>query len=113
MAHRVCETCRKAENPLGRLRFNKHIDGIVYCEECLPVRVEVLDPTPPAYASSPLKGTSAGSFVVIRCPDCRSSQLAANCDACANYGSVRIPANFLNVYRPKKNTPEPPETLVG
>jgi hypothetical protein len=104
MAMRTCAKCRAAENPIGRLRFKKYLDGKVYCENCLPASVEVLDPTPPATVSSPLPGTSAGSFVVIPCPDCRG--VTPNCEGCAGYGSVRIPQNFLRIYVPKKNEPE-------
>jgi len=102
---RTCVKCKSAENPLGRLRFKKFLDGNVYCENCLPANVEILDPTPPVELSSPLGGTSAGSFVVIPCPDCRVPKLGT-CAACADYGSVRIPMNFLNVYVPTKDTPE-------
>jgi hypothetical protein len=31
------------------------------------------------------------------------------CEGCSGYGSVRVPVNFLNIYRPKKPKPE---TLV-
>lgn len=110
MPMRTCAKCMAAENPIGRLRFKKFLDGKVYCENCLPASVEVLDPTSPSPASSPLPGTSAGSFVVIPCPDCRGT-VAPNCEGCAGYGSVRIPQNFLRVYVPKKNKPEP-ETLT-
>ena len=105
MAMRLCAVCKSAENPLGRLRFKKFLDGKVYCENCLPANVEVLDSTPPVEVSSSLPGTSAGSMVVIDCPDCRTPKLGA-CEACSGYGSVRIPINFLNVYVPKGNTPE-------
>ena len=117
MPHRLCTTCKKAENPLNRLRFTKHLDGKVYCENCLPVNVEVLSPTPPVgKRSSPLPGTSAGSFVVIPCPDCVGQGRApqgngVRCPACSGWARVRIPENFLNVYRPKWNTPEK-ETLT-
>lgn len=103
---RTCVKCQAAENPIGRLRFKKYLDGKVYCENCLPADVEVLTPRSPE-VSSPLPGTSAGSFVVISCPDCRNLPgPAANCEGCGGYGSVRIPQNFLRVYVPKKNTPE-------
>ena len=109
MAMRLCETCRSAENPLGRLRFKKHLDGKVYCENCLPFNVEDLPPVERQVASSPLPGTSAGSLVVIPCPDCfgegRASRHPVNknvsCEACHGYGSVRIAANFLAIYKPK------------
>lgn len=114
MAYRTCETCRKAENPLGKLKFKKHLDGKVYCENCLPFSAEVLSPVAERQASpSPLPGTSAGSLVVIPCPDClgqgRSKRhpqsVIEKCSACAGWGRVRIPENFLNVYRPKGAKP--------
>ena len=108
MPMRLCEKCRRAENPLGALRFKKFLDGKVYCENCIPANVEDLPSTSPAELSSPLPGTSAGSMVVIRCPDCNGARVGP-CQACSSYGSVRIPMNFLNIYVPKKNTPE---TLV-
>lgn len=106
MSMRLCSNCRAAENPLGRLRFKKFIDGKVYCENCIPANVEDLDPAPPKPAS-PME-SSAGLLVVIPCPDCERGRYPSGvvCSACAGYGSVRIPANFLNVYRPTKNTPE-------
>jgi hypothetical protein len=108
MAYRLCETCRSAENPLGKLRFKKHLDGKVYCENCIPFNWEEAAP-PPSQPSSPLPGTSAGSLVVIPCPDCfgegRASRHPVNknvrCEACVGYGAVRIPENFLKVYTPK------------
>ena len=109
---RVCVKCQAAENPIGRLRFKKFLDGKVYCENCIPANVEELDPTPPKRSPSPME-TSAGSLVVIPCPDCRGAPAATpHCKACAGYGSVRIPPNFLPVYRPKQDTPEP-EGLSG
>jgi len=110
MPTRLCATCKAAENPIGRLRFRKYLDGKVYCENCIPASVEVLDPTPPSKPSSSPMESSAGSLVVIRCPDCRGE--AAGCEACVGYGAVRIPTNFLNIYKPKQNTSET-EVLTG
>jgi len=104
VAMRTCVTCKAAENPLGRLKFRK-FHGIVYCENCSPgVVMTPPEPTSAPILPSPLSGTSAGSFVVIPCPQCRSvprGRVPASCDTCSDYGSVRIPVNFLNVYRPK------------
>ena len=121
MPTRTCTICKSAENPLGRLRFKKFLDGLVYCENCLPGHTEVLDPVSPVAASSPLPGTSAGSFVVIPCPDCfgqgRESRNPTHsnlkpCKACVGYGQVRVPENFLNIYLPKTNKPEGPQVLT-
>jgi hypothetical protein len=105
MAMRTCEKCRAAENPLGRLRFSKsRIDGKVYCENCSPegqisAAAEVAAPPPVSAAPQ-----SSAGLVVIPCPSCRSvprGRVPSPCEDCADYGSVRIPANFLNVYRPQ------------
>jgi len=112
MPTRVCETCRSAENPLGRLRFKKWLDGKVYCENCLPASVEVLDPTPPAVLSSGLPGTSAGSFVAIPCPECRGMSPKPHgkgCETCDSFGSVRVPLNFLKIYTAGKAKPKTQE----
>jgi hypothetical protein len=114
MAHRLCEVCKSAENPLGRLRFKKHLDGKVYCEKCLPVNPETLSPPDPVAlpASSflPAQKASAGSLVVIPCPDCRGMSHKPHgktCESCVGYGSVRIPASSLNIYRlPGVKAPE-------
>jgi len=115
MAMRLCKVCRSAENPLGRLRFKKHLDGEVYCEICLPVNMGLDEPSSPvATLSSPAKA-SAGfapgdqNPVVIPCPECRGMSPKPHgkmCKCCSDYGSVRIPINFLNVYRPTANKPE-------
>jgi hypothetical protein len=118
---RLCEKCRAAENPLGRLRFRKYLDGKVYCENCIPASVEVLAPTPPELVSSSLPGTSAGSLVVIPCPTClgqgRGSRTPTNvhltkCAVCSGYGRVRVPENFLNVYTPDGVKSEQPKLLT-
>lgn len=99
---RTCVICKAAENPLGRLRFKKHVDRKLYCENCLPaglgpkepgVSPQILSPTPPGVAL----------LVVIPCPACRLISHKPHgkiCVDCSGYGSVRIEANFLNVYRP-------------
>jgi hypothetical protein len=112
MAFRTCETCGKGENPIGKLRFKKHVDGEVYCENCIPASVkDVAEGTSSAtLADFGRASTSAGSsLVVIPCPDCRgmsNKPHGKQCECCSGYGSVRIPANFLNVYRPQVPVPE-------
>ena len=103
---RTCATCGAADNPLGKLRFKKH-HGAIYCENHMP---DGLDQALPEVASDPLPfgiEASAGSLVVIPCPECRLMSNKPHgriCQGCAGYGSVRIAANNLVVYRPKKET---------
>jgi len=106
MASRVCAKCSRAENPLSRLRFKKsRIDGNVYCENCAPVDYSLDAVAPeaqPSGAPAPLVKPSAG-YVVVDCPDCAGGVHRPNkkpCPGCAGYGSVRIEAAMLNVYRP-------------
>lgn len=120
MPMRLCEMCRRAENPLGRLKFKKHLDGNVYCEGCAPVNVEEMLPTSPAPLSASTEASAGSSstsksMVVIPCPDCFGQGRATRnpthanlnkCKACAGYGQVRIPTNFLNVYRPNVSGPQ-------
>jgi len=105
MAMRTCAKCQAAENPLGRLRFKKNPqDRKVYCENCDPGSFSGQSSPPP----SPLPGTSAGSLVVIPCPDCRGMGPGLHgkeCKGCSGYGSVRVAANFLNVYKPGQAKP--------
>ena len=108
MGMRTCAKCGAAENPLGRLRFKKSaLDRKVYCENCdpqggEPISTEVLvSPAPMSSATQ-----SSAGLVVIPCPKCRTvprGRVPADCETCSDYGSVRIPASYLNVYRP---TPE-------
>jgi len=100
---RTCEVCKAAENPIGRLRFRKHFDGLVYCEHCIPGGSGHREVPAPSSISS-ATSTSAGSLVVIPCPDCRGMSHKPHgnpCETCAGYGSVRIRENFLNEYRPR------------
>ena len=103
---RTCKKCGAADNPLGRLRFRKHLDGKVYCENCIPKdRISGASSAP---EPSELPGTSAASLVVIPCPLCRGMSHRPHgkrCESCSGYGSVRIPANFLNIYKPPKAEP--------
>lgn len=118
MAHRVCQKCRAAENPLGRLRFKKsRVDGKVYCENCTPV-THSLDVAEAATPASPLRAPdrkpSAG-YVVVGCPDCAGGVHRPHkkpCPGCAGYGSVRIEASMLNVYRPRA-VPAPEYLVEG
>lgn len=99
---RKCVKCGAAENPLGRLRFRKHVDRKIYCENCLPAKMET-GVSAPVAVSSALPATSAGSLVVIPCPCCRLMSNKPHgklCEDCSGYGSVRIPVNFLNIYQP-------------
>ena len=101
---RQCETCKAAENPLGRLRFRKFLDGKVYCENCTPGSEQPSSfPTPPSSAGSTTV-TDPKNLVVIHCPDCRGMSNKPHgklCSGCAGYGSVRIPIHNLVVYQPK------------
>ncbi len=105
---RQCETCKAAENPLGRLRFKKFLDGKVYCENCLPPSLTPASPSgpPPSSAGYDYKSPPPGVPVltVIPCPDCRGMSHKPHgktCSGCAGYGSVRIPWVNLVVYQPK------------
>jgi len=106
---RTCAKCGAAENPLGRLRFKKsQIDKKVYCEKCDPQGVTGAVETETAPLVLPSAQSSAG-LVVIQCPKCRSiprGMHPAPCETCSDYGSVRIPVNYLNVYRPGSRKPE-------
>jgi hypothetical protein len=107
--HRTCVKCKKAENPLGRLRFKKsRLDGKVYCENCDPVgqdvTVEPVVHAPPASSSSSKPRPPSAGLVVVNCPDCAGGVHRPHskpCQGCAGYGAVRIEAAMLNVYRPK------------
>jgi hypothetical protein len=106
MPMRTCTICKAAENPLGRLKFSKYLDSKIYCANCIPGGG---GRTPaPAPSISP-QASSAGSLVVIPCPDCRGmgpGLHGTECKGCSGYGSVRIPANFLNVYKPQTSKPQ-------
>ena len=117
---RTCAVCSRAENPLNPLRFRKWLDGKVYCDDHTPAKVEELTPASPVSHSVGSPVSSAGSLIVIPCPDCLGQGRATRhpgptvtrCASCAGYGRVRIPENFLNVYRPKWNKPEPQQPLT-
>lgn len=110
MPLRTCAKCGAADNPLGRLRFTKsRFDGKVYCEVDLPdttmfsksAGTEEVASVPSTLASP----ASAGSMVVVNCPDCAGGVHRPHhkpCVTCSGYGSVRVQSNFLNVYRPPK-----------
>ena len=110
---RTCTVCGRADNPLGKLRFRKQAAEI-YCEDHDPTS---LDSALPPVASNPVglspMASSAGSLVVIPCPDCRGMSNKPHgkiCTGCAGYGSVRVPSNNLVVYQPK--VPEPKVQLL-
>jgi hypothetical protein len=106
---RMCVKCQKADNPLGRLRFKKsRVDGRIYCENCDPESTGA-----PAMAPSVFDSNTSAGFVVIGCPDCAGGTHRPHqkpCVSCSGYGSVRIQANFLNVYRPRATSA--PEILT-
>ena len=116
---RTCEVCGRADNPLSALKFKKHVDGKIYCADHDP---NSLDSALPRVAPNPVglspMASSAGSLVVIPCPECRGMSNKPHgklCVGCAGYGSVRIPANNLVVYRPRKEgdeLPPPPQLLT-
>lgn len=110
MAMRTCKSCGKAENPLGSLRFKKsRVDGQIYCENCAPIQhSQEVAPASPSASSIPQHKPSAG-YVVVACPDCAGGvhrPKSKPCVGCAGYGSVRIAASMLNVYR-LQPTPAP------
>lgn len=110
MAFRTCESCGKGENPIGKLRFKK-LHNLIYCENCLPETTKSVAEVPSSVTLSDFDkaSTSAGSLLVIPCPECRGMSNKPHgklCECCSGYGSVRIPSNFLNVYRPKVPKPE-------
>ena len=113
---RTCAVCGRADNPLGPLRFKKHIDGEIYCADHNP---NSLDSALPKAAPNPPglspRASSAGRLVVIACPECRGMSNKPHgliCEGCAGYGSVRIPENNLVVYRPKVEDKSPPPQLL-
>lgn len=101
---RTCIKCGAADNPLGKLRFKKYLDGDIYCDRCHPGRIAEVPP-----ALSGLEITSAGSpstgeLVVMACPDCAGGMHRPHgkpCQGCMGLGSVRYPASALVVYTPK------------
>ena len=112
MALRTCVTCGAADNPLGVLRFKKsRIDGKVYCANHSPESVGAEETSS---ASSEFQiYPSAGSLVVVNCPDCAGGMHRPHqkpCLTCSGYGAVRIPVGLLNVYRPRAVTS--PEILM-
>jgi hypothetical protein len=110
---RTCAKCGAAENPIGRLRFKKHSDGGIYCENCLQ-SVSILGaPESPVSHVETLPTPSSAGLIVIPCPTCRGlhpGNHGKTCQTCVGYGSVRIPASNLPVYRPP--TEPAPEILT-
>jgi hypothetical protein len=104
---RTCNKCGAAENPLGKLRFKKHVDRAIYCENCLPgldLTQPILPPSRveeeggPAYVVQ----EPASDYTVIVCPTCRGLHPGAHgktCPTCVGYGAVRIRASVLPIYR--------------
>ena len=118
---RTCKKCGAAENPLGKLRFKKHVDREVYCENCLPsidLTQPVLPPTREEEPGGPALVVQAppSDFVVITCPTCRGQHpgLHGNtCKSCVGYGSVRIRASVLPVYtEPAEKVASAPQILT-
>lgn len=89
---RICNLCRSAENPRGRLRFASTSGGD-FCENCNPVETDIiLEPI--------------AKYVVIVCPDCRGSGRgvpSGSCNSCARYGHVRVKENALPTYIMKQS----------
>lgn len=97
---RVCNRCRKAENPKGELRFTDSPEGVL-CHECYKKYYEISRAFNEELGIVPTE-----ELVVIVCPTCRGKHHAMHgnvCESCCGYGSVRIPANALPVYRPGKH----------
>jgi hypothetical protein len=115
---RTCVVCNRADNPLNKLRFRKHVDGQIYCDDHSPTALDsVLRPVAPNPPGLSPQASSAGSLVVIACPACRgmsNKPHGKTCMGCAGYGSVRIASNNLVVYQPKvvDNGPPPPQLLT-
>jgi hypothetical protein len=108
---RVCAVCKAADNPLGALKFKKHM-GEIYCENHFPMAPSESDSSSkPSSAGSPyVGGFDFASLVVIPCPECRGMSHKPHgmiCKGCAGYGSVRVPANNLVVYRPRVGETQP------
>lgn len=106
---RMCSVCKRAENPIGRLRFKKsRLDGQVYCENCTPIThsLDIPQEGPDVVPVPPPVGLKASAgYVVIDCPGCAGGSHRPHqkpCGDCSGYGAVRISVNLLNVYRPKK-----------
>lgn len=103
---RMCEVCRAAENPKSKLRFHDTPSGVL-CDGCYERRYF------PGVPGSPLKGSETPSqLVVVHCPPCGGSgrrevisTLTETCRSCLGYGSVRVAANAIPVYRPFSGPP--------
>lgn len=97
---RVCDTCRAAENPRGQLAFHDTAEGAL-CDRCFKARTAPVGASP-----SPLMASTQemAALVVVKCPPCGGRGFddftRLKCSSCVGYGSVRVPANALPVYRP-------------
>jgi len=113
---RTCVNCGAADNPLGTLKFKRHLGGDVYCERCSPDLLAETSP-PLVILEEPSAGSPpvTGELVVISCPDCAGGVHRPHgkpCSGCAGLGAVRYPASALVIYTPKVKTEPVAEVLL-
>lgn len=95
---RTCKVCHAAENPRSQLAFHDTPEG-VHCDRCYKARYF------PTVGASPLRtpATDMSALVVVKCPTCVGTGRKAKtlpCPSCVGYGSVRVPANALPIFKP-------------
>lgn len=94
---RLCNRCKKAENPLGKLTFVDSPEGTL-CSGCYERFY--------AGFSTPAADALGSELVVIICPECRGKHHAPKgkeCSTCKGYGAVRIASKHLAKYIPGDN----------
>ena len=97
MSYETCVKCSRGRNPASPMRWHQTNFGSV-CDRCF-----ANEPPPPTPAQE-------AEMVVVRCPSCRGAATVSPCETCIGYGSVRVEANALPVYR--VTAAKPPGTLT-
>lgn len=91
---RLCNRCKKADNPLGNLTFVNSPEGVL-CENCYSRFYPGIQ--------EPAADATSEDLAVIVCPECRGKHHAPKgkeCSACKGYGAVRIATMHLSKYTP-------------
>jgi hypothetical protein len=103
----VCRGCGAAKNPRSKLTFHDTEEFGWLCGNCYGMRKrQAPEPGPPVQ----------DNLVVVVCPSCVGKGKSGapkfeRCSTCVGFGSVRVAANALAVFKPKLET-EPAEPQV-
>ncbi len=109
MAYEVCTGCGAAKNPRAKLSFHETDDWGMLCGNCFGKKLRQAPPAGPP---------PQDNLVVVPCPACEGRGKAGapkhqRCSTCVGFGSVRVEANALPIFAPKKKEePAEPQLLT-